>query len=162
MVRVLSLYCRQCFWDTSIADHYNCHLNIDGRVDASDWLTSNSLDSKRSHLCGCTWARARMTICHRRDNGSELPDSLLLSSPVGRGESPGLLIYRVSLLKGFDTHSHCRNQRVCTVFWKHRWKRTIKVTFLSVLPCESLKTYWLIVVKEGSKIEAVSFTVGSG
>lgn len=27
---------------------------------------------------------------------------------------------------------------------------------------ESLKTYWLIGVKEGSKIEAVSFTVGSG
>ncbi|MBZ4142334.1 hypothetical protein, partial [Escherichia fergusonii] len=35
-------------------------------------------------------------------------------------------------------------------------------TFLSVLPCESLKTYWLIGVEEGSKIEAVSFTVGSG
>ncbi|WP_222702885.1 hypothetical protein, partial [Salmonella enterica] len=31
-----------------------------------------------------------------------------------------------------------------------------------VLPCESLKTYWLIGVEEGSKIEAVSFTVGSG
>ncbi|MGM4003697.1 hypothetical protein, partial [Salmonella sp. NW285] len=37
----------------SLADHYNCHLNIDGGVDASDWLTSTSLDSKRSHLCGC-------------------------------------------------------------------------------------------------------------